>query len=235
MRRIIRRRELVADDARYPGEDSGPDTRSVQPVAQFIAALGAGQQSGSAAAVLIGPGDEVEELAPHLARLSLIVVEFPKIGEGRGYSQARMLRQRHGYTGELRARGAIKRDQLFLLARCGFDSFDLDPAEDLQLALGSFNDFSVAYQDGSDAVVQVRRRAGAGGEGRARPGAPSRPEAAALHLFTAIPRLSDGTCRCGPPAGTVAVCVIMARHSSASMRHRRRGYRAAWDRAGYES
>jgi uncharacterized protein (DUF934 family) len=159
MRRIICQRELVADDARYAGEEAGPGTRAVQPVAQFLAALAAGQASGPAAAVLLGPTDEVEALAPHLARLSLIVVEFPKIGEGRGYSQARLLRQRYGYAGELRARGALKRDQLFFLARCGFDSFDLDPAEDLQAALGSFNDFSVAYQDGSDAVVPVRRRA----------------------------------------------------------------------------
>jgi uncharacterized protein (DUF934 family) len=161
MRRIIRRRELVADDARYAGEEIDPGTRPVQPVAQFIASLSDGPESGSVAAVLISPADEVEVLAPHLAHLSLIVVEFPKIGEGRGYSQARMLRQRYGYTGELRARGAIKRDQLFFLARCGFDSFDLDPSEDLQVAIGSFDDFSVAYQDGSDAVVQVRRRAGA--------------------------------------------------------------------------
>jgi uncharacterized protein (DUF934 family) len=160
MRRIIRRRELVADDARYAGEEAARGTRAVQPLAQFITARSAGQASGSAAAVLIGPADEVEVLAPHLALLSLVVVEFPKIGEGRGYSQARMLRQRYSYAGELRARGALKRDQLFFLARCGFDSFDLDPAEDLQAALGAFNDFSVAYQDGSDAVVQVRRRAG---------------------------------------------------------------------------
>jgi uncharacterized protein (DUF934 family) len=160
MRRIICRRELVADDARYAGEEAGPGTRPVQPAAQFIAALAAGQASGSAAAVLLGPTDEVEALASHLPLLSLIVVEFPKIGEGRGYSQARLLRQRYGYADELRARGALKRDQLFFLARCGFNSFDLDPAEDLQAALGSFNDFSVAYQDGSDAVVQVLRRAG---------------------------------------------------------------------------
>ena len=160
MRRIIRRRELVADDARYAGEDAGQGTRAVQPAAQFIAALSVPQPIDSAAAVLIGPTDELEALAPHLALVSLIVVEFPKIGEGRGYSQARLLRQRYGYAGELRARGALKRDQLFFLARCGFDSFDLDPAENLEAALGSFNVFSVAYQDGSDAVVQVRRRAG---------------------------------------------------------------------------
>jgi uncharacterized protein (DUF934 family) len=160
MRRIIHRRELVADDARYAGEEAGPGTRPVQPAAEFIAARTAGQAAGSGAAVLIGPADEVEPLVPHLALLSLIVVEFPKIGEGRGFSQARMLRQRYRYAGELRARGVLKRDQLFFLARCGFNSFDLDPAEDLEAALASLNDFSVAYQGGSDELVKVRRRAG---------------------------------------------------------------------------
>lgn len=159
MRRIIRRRELVSDDARYAGEPAGQETRLVQPAVEFLAARTAGDDAASGAAVLIGPTDEVESLAPHLALLSLIVVEFPKLGEGRGFSQARMLRQRYRYAGELRARGVLKRDQLFFLARCGFDSFDLDPAENLEAALAHLNDFSVAYQDGSNAVVQVRRRA----------------------------------------------------------------------------
>src|SRR5579863_6428750 len=87
MRRIIRRRELVADDARYAGEEAGQGARAVQPVTQFIAALSLPQPIDSTAAVLIGPSDELEALAPHLALVSLIVVEFPKIGEGRGYSQ----------------------------------------------------------------------------------------------------------------------------------------------------
>jgi uncharacterized protein (DUF934 family) len=161
MRRIIRRRELVADDACYAGEEAAPGTRQVMPAAQLLAAQASDPAGSAAAAVLIGPADEVESLAPQLAQLSLVVVEFPKIGEGRGYSQARLLRQRYRYRGELRARGALKRDQLFFLARCGFDSFDLDPAENLEAALGALNDFSVAYQDGSDAVVHVQRRASA--------------------------------------------------------------------------
>jgi len=160
MRRVLRRRELVTDDVCYPGEAAGPQARAVQPAAEFLAALSAGQAAAAAAAILLGPTDEIEGLLPYLARLSLIVVTFPKIGEGRGFSQARLLRQRYRYAGELRARGVIKRDQLFFLARCGFDSFDLDPTEDLAAALAALNDFSVAYQDGSDAVVQVRRRAG---------------------------------------------------------------------------
>jgi uncharacterized protein (DUF934 family) len=161
MRRIIRRRELVADDARYAGEQVGPGTRFVPPAAQFISAVAAAATGTAGDAVLIGPTDEVEALVAQLPLLNLIVVEFPKIGEGRGFSQARMLRQRYRYRGELRARGALKRDQLFFLARCGFDSFDLDAAENLEAALGALDDFSVAYQDGSDAVVHVQRRASA--------------------------------------------------------------------------
>ena len=86
-------------------------------------------------------------------------IDFAKIGEGRGYSQARLLRQRYRYGHELRARGALKRDQMFLLARCGFDAFDLDPTEDLPAALAALGTFSVAYQAGSDTLVSVRRRA----------------------------------------------------------------------------
>ena len=130
----------------------------MRPAAEFIAALGAGHAIAAGAAILVGPTDEVETLAPHLGLLDLIVVEFPKIGEGRGFSQARLLRQRYRYGGELRARGELKRDQLFFLARCGFDSFDLAPGENLEASLGALDAFSVAYQDASDELVHVQRR-----------------------------------------------------------------------------
>jgi uncharacterized protein (DUF934 family) len=100
----------------------------------------------------------VELLATHLSRLNLIVIDFPKVGEGRGYSQARLLRQRLRYPGELRARGALKRDQLLFLARCGFDSFQLDASENLQAAVAGFDSFSVGYQDGSEEFIHLRRR-----------------------------------------------------------------------------
>jgi uncharacterized protein (DUF934 family) len=156
MRQIIRRRELVADDVCYPDEVSVHGARAVITAAQFLAAASTGQSVGDA--ILIGPTDEVEPLFAHVSRVNLIVIDFPKVGEGRGYSQARLLRQRSHYHGELRARGALKRDQLFFLARCGFDSFQLDPSENLYAALAGFNTFSVAYQDGSDQLAHVKRR-----------------------------------------------------------------------------
>jgi uncharacterized protein (DUF934 family) len=155
MRRIIRRREILQDQLRYPGEAQDPGTISVQTAAEWIAGTGAALRP---AALLLTPTDEVETLAGHLQGLRWIVIEFPKVGEGRGYSQARLLRQRYGYAHELRARGALKRDQLVFLARCGFDAFDLDPAEDLDASLSALDTFTVAYQDGDEALVQLRRR-----------------------------------------------------------------------------
>ena len=155
MRPIIRRLEVVADDVQYPGDAPGSGARTVHSAAALIAGELA---AGTVEVVLLMPADEIAGLSPYLSTLRLIVVEFAKIGEGRGFTQARLLRQRFGYSGELRARGALKRDQLFFLARCGFDSFELDPTEDLPAALAALHSFSVAYQDGSDALVQVQRR-----------------------------------------------------------------------------
>jgi uncharacterized protein (DUF934 family) len=157
MRRIISRREVRADDLRYPGEPDSVGSIAVLSAADWIAAspTGHAKQPG---AILLSAADAVEALAPHLAGLSCIVVEFARIGEGRGFSQGRLLRQRYGYTGELRARGALKRDQLFFLARCGFDAFELDPAEDLEQARAALDEFTVAYQGGDDRLVEVRRR-----------------------------------------------------------------------------
>jgi uncharacterized protein (DUF934 family) len=147
MRNVIRGRSVVSDSWRYGGEaGDGPE---VLTLAALLAAVSAGTAAAGGVGVCLQPTDEPDQLAGLLPRLALIVIEFPKVGEGRGFSAAQLLRQRLGYGGELRARGALKRDQLFFLARCGFDSFDLDPAEDLAAALAAFDAFSVAYQGGS--------------------------------------------------------------------------------------
>jgi uncharacterized protein (DUF934 family) len=160
MRKIVRRREIVADDWLYAGEpgSDAAGARVVRPLAAVLEELKAGGELAPGSAVRIEPTDEPEQLAPCLDKLALIVVDFPKYGEGRGFSQGRLLRQRHGFHGELRATGAIKRDFLFFLARCGFDAFDLDPSENLEESLAAFDSFSVAYQDGSETIAHVRRR-----------------------------------------------------------------------------
>jgi uncharacterized protein (DUF934 family) len=96
----------------------------------------------------LAPADDPAAFAARLAHATRVEVEFPKFGDGRGFSIGRLLRERHGYRGELRAVGQITRDHLLALERCGFDAFELREGEDPQDALASFNDFSHSYQRG---------------------------------------------------------------------------------------
>ncbi len=93
---------------------------------------------------------EPEELAGHLENVDLIAIEFPVFRDGRGYSLARILRERMGYEGELRACGDVLRDQMFYMQRCGFNSFEPRDDRCIEDALNGLSDFSVTYQ--ADAV-----------------------------------------------------------------------------------
>ncbi len=97
-------------------------------------------------------------IADSLDAFSVIAVDFPQFTDGRGYSTARLLRERYGWKGELRAIGDIQRDQLYYLSRCGFDSFLLNDGLDVQEALTAFNDFSESYQTSVDQPVPLFRR-----------------------------------------------------------------------------
>ena len=92
------------------------------------------------------PTDDPNLIAGMLGLVKVIAVKFPKYGDGRGYSIARLLRERYGYQGELRAVGEVARDHLHALAQCGFDAFELREGEDPQAALAAFGEFSEAYQ-----------------------------------------------------------------------------------------
>ena len=82
------------------------------------------QQRPEWPAVALANTDPVEDLAPHVGTLRLIVLDFPKFSDGRAYSQARLLRGRMGYRGELRATGGVLQDQIAFMLRCGFNSFE---------------------------------------------------------------------------------------------------------------
>jgi uncharacterized protein (DUF934 family) len=98
------------------------------------------------AVLRLGPADDPAAFAARLAVATRVEVEFPKFGDGRGFTIGLLLRERHGYRGELRAVGQITRDHLQALERCGFDAFELRDGEDPQTALAAFGDFSEAYQ-----------------------------------------------------------------------------------------
>src|SRR5688572_319622 len=107
----------------------------------------ANPSSPSAGEVIrLEPTDDPAAVAARLAGAARVEVNFPKFGDGRGYSIARLLRERYGYRGELRAVGQITRDLLFFMESCGFDAFELRAGEDPHEALASLEDFSESYQ-----------------------------------------------------------------------------------------
>lgn len=125
----------VADDAVLP---DGPVILSLTRFqTEGDALIGANRPVG----VRIAPDESVEDLAYDLPRLALVAVAFPKFGDGRGYSSAALLRQRLGFTGEVRAVGEVLREQALFLTRCGFDAFavsDGSTAEQWAAAVGRF-------------------------------------------------------------------------------------------------
>ena len=149
-RRLLRDRLIVTDEWHYSGEASAD---SVAPLIvtfeQWQSDPGAWIARGGRLGVVLSPEHKVEQLAPDLAWFTLVAAKFPGPADGRGYTQARQLRERFSFKGELRATGYVRRDQLFFLARCGFNSFELADDE-LENAGSAFETFSAAYQPAND-------------------------------------------------------------------------------------
>ena len=101
-----------------------------------------------------------EALADDIDRLSIIAVNFPKFTDGRGYSIARLLRERYHFQGEIRAIGDVLQDQLFFMRRCGIDAYALRADKDIEKALAGLSVFSETYQAAVDQIepLFLRRR-----------------------------------------------------------------------------
>ena len=117
------------------------------------ALLARNQQIG----VRLSPADDPHDLAPYLDRITLIEIDFPKYVDGRGYSQAQLLRRRLGYTGELRAVGHVLRDQILYMNRSGFDAYQTTRA-DLANVLKALDEYSAVYQPAADGQQSVFSR-----------------------------------------------------------------------------
>ena len=158
MRLILKRREFSPDPWRYLGEavaDGGP---LIVPLAALRAERSRWWRWPGRLGARLAGADAVEELTEELPRLDLVAVEFPGPGDGRGYSAGRLLRERFGFGGELRATGkGVRQDQVFLLARCGFDAIELADGEDRDAARRALARYDVGYQPGA-AQVPLRRQ-----------------------------------------------------------------------------
>jgi uncharacterized protein (DUF934 family) len=115
----------------------------------------------NAVGVWLKPSHDPEALAGDVGQLPLIAIDFPKFVDGRGYSSARLLREKYRFGGELRAVGDVLRDQLYYMRQCGFDAFAVR-ADRIADAVGGLDDFSDNYQSTVERPVPMfRRRAGA--------------------------------------------------------------------------
>jgi uncharacterized protein (DUF934 family) len=159
MSKVLRRHEFVEDDWVSLGEQPPAEGAAViVPFTRFREQADSWKAWKGPLGVRLAPADKVEDLAPFLALFSLVALEFTGPGEGRGYSQAKLLRKRYAYASELRAVGHVKQDQLYLMSRCGIDSFALSPTERPEEALATLQRFKVAYTPGAPFPGLTRER-----------------------------------------------------------------------------
>lgn len=145
---IIKDRQIVHDnwlhlDDDAPLPDDGDVTVSLarwqaqhDALVSYIGGLG----------LRLSGDDPLEEIIPDLTNFALIVLIFPVFPDGRCYSFARLLRDRYHYEHEIRAQGDILQDQLFYMAQCGINSFEMANPATMKSALLAFDDFSDSYQ-----------------------------------------------------------------------------------------
>lgn len=153
MAKLIRNRAIAADNwlLLEPGPQGAlpaipGDGKLIVPLALWQARREELVARAGDIGVWLDASEDPAAIAGDLERIALVAVNFPKFGDGRGYSIGRLLRERYGYRGELRAIGEVARDHLLFMARCGFDAFALREGEDPEEALGAFDDFSEGYQ-----------------------------------------------------------------------------------------
>ena len=167
---LVKRGRIIEDCyLRLVDDAPVPDGAAVIVSAARFLADAAALTRRSAPTGVAWPNDRgVAELRPWLDRLPLVALTFPSFRDGRAYTQARLLRERYGFRGELRATGDVLRDQFLFLTRAGFDSLEVKKAADAAAFAETVGRYSVFYQDSANGSPPALRRrllrAAAGGK-----------------------------------------------------------------------
>lgn len=144
----------VTDDAPVPVDG----TAVLLPAERFLAEPEAALSRAGKTGVIWPNNRDVEDLLPYLDRLAVVALVFPIFRDGRAYSQARLLRERYKFKGELRATGQVLRDQFMFMLRAGFDAFEVKKDKDAQVFADVAHRFSVFYQPTGDGRVTAFHR-----------------------------------------------------------------------------
>jgi uncharacterized protein (DUF934 family) len=143
----------VADDAEIP-----TDGAVLISAARFLADAEALSRRLGKTGVVWPNNRDVDDLVPYLDRLAVVALVFPTFRDGRAYSQARLLRERYKYRGELRATGQVLRDQFVFMLRAGFDAFEVKKDSDAEAYVNTVKRYSVFYQPTGDGRVTALHR-----------------------------------------------------------------------------
>jgi uncharacterized protein (DUF934 family) len=143
----------VADGTELPG-----DGAILIPAERFLADPEALSRRAGKLGVIWPNNRDLDDLVPYLGRLAVVALVFPSFRDGRAYSQARLLRERYGYEGELRATGQVLRDQFVFMLRAGFDALEAKKDADADAFAETVKRYSVFYQPTGDGRVTALNR-----------------------------------------------------------------------------
>jgi uncharacterized protein (DUF934 family) len=143
----------VADGAELPG-----DGAVLISAARFLEDPEMLSRRAGKTGVIWPNNRDVDDIVPYLDRLAAVALVFPTFRDGRAYSQARLLRERYGYEGELRAIGQVLRDQFVFMQRAGFDAFEVKKQSDAEAFAATVQRYSVFYQPTGDGRVTALNR-----------------------------------------------------------------------------
>jgi uncharacterized protein (DUF934 family) len=157
---LVKGNTVVADEFVHLAEDAPlpADGAVLLPAERFLADPEAALSRNGKTGVIWLNNRDVDDLLPYLDRLAVIALVFPIFRDGRAYSQARLLRERHAFKGELRATGQVLRDQFMFMLRAGFDAFEVKKDKDAQVFADVAHRFSVFYQPTGDGRVTAFHR-----------------------------------------------------------------------------
>ncbi|MDB5485003.1 MAG: oxidoreductase [Tardiphaga sp.] len=151
---LVRKTKIVADEfAHVTDQPIAADADVLVTAERFLAEVDALLARSGRTGVIWPNNRDLDELVPHLGRVAVVALMFPTFRDGRAYSQARLLRERFAYRGELRATGQILRDQFVFMLRAGFDAFEVKKNADAEAFASTARRYTVFYQPTGDGRV----------------------------------------------------------------------------------
>jgi len=159
---LIKNGEFIEDSFVTVGdEDALPEGAVIVSLERWLAERDTLRGRNTPIGVRLQSGQEPDVIASDLGNIALVALEFPVYRNGRAYSYARLLRERYGYKGELRAVGNVLRDQFHFMVRCGFDTLEVADNITPEIWAEHVSPFTYSYQpasDGREPVLSLRQR-----------------------------------------------------------------------------